>query len=375
MIQRINGVVKDYSWGGYTYIPELIGSEVADTPAAEYWLGTHPDGMATLQGGEETLEAFLGRPLSYLFKVLDVRDMLSIQVHPDKATAEAGFEDEERRGVPRTAHHRVYKDANHKPELMVALSEFWLVQGFTKSEEMLRTLSRYTEFEPLLTHYKAHGLKALYHHIMTMSQEEVNAILKPLGKKIKPPYEQGKLSKEDIDFWAARAYFTFNEKGRCDRGILSLYLMNLVHLQPGEAVYQAPGLLHAYLEGQNIECMAASDNVVRGGLTKKHMDPEQLVEVVDFEIANQGIINAKAAGAGFKTYAVPVPDFALCRFHKADTIPVHGPSIAFNLGDTVVLSVDGTEIQLARGEAALLMKDASLQGENPVDLLVASSNR
>ena len=123
MLKKIKGVVKNYDWGGFDFLPEILDLKKEGKPYAEYWLGTHPDGMARLVDEDISLVTYLDRSLPFLFKMLDVRNMLSIQVHPDKETAERGFAREEKAGKPRTAPDRVYKDDNHKPELMVALSE------------------------------------------------------------------------------------------------------------------------------------------------------------------------------------------------------------------------------------------------------------
>ena len=178
-MKRIKGVIKNYDWGGYTYLPELLEIRNEKEPFGEYWLGTHPAGMATVQDGNVSLLKHLGEPLPFLMKVLDVRDMLSIQLHPSKREAEVGFKREEASGVARDAYNRVFKDDNHKPELMVALSEFWLVQGFKSEAEIEETLNSTAEFNVLVSVFKSGGLPALYEYIMTMPQSNVNDILKP----------------------------------------------------------------------------------------------------------------------------------------------------------------------------------------------------
>lgn len=364
-MKKLEGAIKYYDWGGYEYLPGLLNLEKSDRPFAEYWLGTHPDGMALLAEEKTPLQGYLEKPLPFLLKVLDVRDMLSIQVHPDKITAEKGFAKEETFRKPRNAHDRIFRDKNHKPELMVALSDFWLVQGFKTGSEIIATLEKNPELRPLQDYFMQYGLKRTYEHLMTMPQSEVNAMLQPLGKRIKPLYQNNLLEKSDIDFWAARAYFIFNRKGVCDRGIFSLYFMNLIRLDPGEGIYQAPGILHAYLEGQNIECMAASDNVVRGGLTSKHIDKDQLIKIVNFEHENPRIILPVRRKNDSLEYLTPSSEFQLLRITTPCSFEMRSLGILLNLGEAVHLSAGQDEISLLRGDAFLIETQVTAE-INPV---------
>ncbi len=364
-MKKLEGVIKYYDWGGYEYLPGLLNLEKSGRPFAEYWLGTHPDGMALLAEEKTPLQGYLEEPLPFLLKVLDVRDMLSLQVHPDKITAEKGFHEEEKSGKPRNAYDRVYKDNNHKPELMVALSEFWLVQGFKSDSQLLTGFRENPELISIENYFIKHGLKKTYEYLMVMPQLEVNAILKPLGNRIKPLYEKGELKREDINFWSARAFFTYNRPGICDRGIFSLYLMNLVKLLPGQGIYQAPGILHAYLEGQNIECMAASDNVVRGGLTSKHVDKDQLIEIVRFEHETPRIVLPVRRENDSLEYLTPASEFQLLRITAADPFEIRSLGILMNLGDAVHLSAGQDEISLLRGDAVLIETQVMVE-INPV---------
>jgi mannose-6-phosphate isomerase len=269
----------------------------------------------------------------------------------------------------------VFKDDNHKPELMVALCEFWLVQGFQSDENIRATLARNPELKSIEDYYVIHGLKDTYQYLMTMPQEEVNAILKPLGQRIKPLYESNVLPKDDINFWAARAYFTFNKKGVCDRGIFSLYLMNLVKLNKDEGIYQAPGVLHAYLEGQNVECMAASDNVVRGGLTSKYIDTEQLLSIVLFEHKLPQIITPDVDG----NYQTAAAEFQLKKMRSSGNLAVKRDTLIVNLGGLV--SVVGAEqaLKMAVGEVVFIKDESVLNiasdHAKPLEIFVAESGR
>lgn len=366
-MQKIQGVIKNYDWGGFDFLPDLLNLNKTGEPFGEYWLGTHPDGMAITVDSQKSLREMLGKDLPFLLKILDVRNMLSIQVHPDKSTAEAGYMTEEKAGKARDAKDRVYKDENHKPELMVALSDFWLVQGFKPVSEILKTLDANPELKIISDFLQEKGLEKAYEFLMTIPQEQVNQILKPLGQRIKPLYESGQLDKSDINFWAARAYFTYNRKGFCDRGIFSLYFMNLVNLKPGEGIYQAPGVLHAYMEGQNIECMATSDNVIRGGLTSKHIDIDQLLKIVKFESVKPEIILPVNG-----VYLTPASEFQLSRVTSSGSIKIDTPAVLLNTGNSCTLNFVGDNMVFDKGEAAIL-NDEIIRSDHPDGLYLATT--
>lgn len=327
-IFKLKGIVQHYSWGGYDFIPQLLGIENKEQkPYAEYWLGAHPNHPAVTEDGISLAEliskdgSFLGETvarkfssLPYLFKILDVRQMLSIQVHPSKKSAVKGFEDEEQKGIPVNAPHRNYKDKNHKPELMVALGDFRLLHGFKKEEELIKTLESNPELAFLKEGFRDGNYQRLYEEIMLMEQEGVNEILKPLLQRIIPLYESNRLQKDDEHFWAARAALDFCKDDNYDRGIFSVYLFNLVHLKKGEGIFQPFGLPHAYLEGQNVEVMANSDNVLRAGLTDKHIDVAELMKHVNFEATDPNILNPPS---GHSVYSSPAEEFELQKYALA----------------------------------------------------------
>ena len=291
-IFRLTGLVQHYNWGGHRFLPVLLRKEnPSDQPFAEYWMGAHKNAPSLIENGTgifqpldkfiareekevlgETVQKRFGR-LPYLFKILDVKDMLSIQVHPSKETALIEFAAENEEGIPLDAPQRTYKDDNHKPELMVALSEFWLLHGFKPFDKLEIILQTVPELQFLLPILKKDGMERMYKVVMEMKQEEVNKRLQPLADRILALYISQHLSKPDEDFWAARAYRTFCLHGNIDRGLFSIYFFNLVKLEPGEAIFQDAGILHAYLEGQNLEIMANSDNVLRGLLTLVRLWP------------------------------------------------------------------------------------------------------
>lgn len=375
-LYKLRGVVQPYSWGGSQFIPDLIGVTNNDNkPAAEYWLGAHPNAPSQLINGNETsfyeaIQASAGDilgsrvkqkfgTLPYLFKILDVRQMLSIQVHPSIESAIKGFADENEKGISVTAAHRNYKDQNHKPELMAALSDFWLLHGFKSKEALLHTFSAVPALSFLREVFEQGGYKALYEMVMTAPQEKVDAILAPLMKEIVPQYRAGMLEKSSEHFWAARAVETFCKEGHYDRGIFSVYLFNLLHLKEGEGIYQPAGLPHAYLEGQNVEVMANSDNVLRAGLTDKHIDVPELMKHVRFEATVPAVI---PAGRGKEqVYTTPADEFELTKYSlsEAFTSATESATIFFVFNGTVGIKTDEKDIELNRGEAAVVVADRS----------------
>ncbi len=342
---KLQGKVQHYAWGGSDYIPKLLSLDnPAHEPFAEYWMGAHDNGPALLEEmplnkylqqipaerlGAYTVERF-GR-LPYLLKILDVKDMLSIQVHPSKAAAEEEFAAENGRGVPLTAPNRNYKDNNHKPELMAALSEFWLLHGFKQEQDIIRILSGTPELNFLTPVFSIGGYQQLYKTVMEMPQADVDEALQPLLDRILPLYREGGLVRSEEHFWAARAAQTYNEGGHIDRGIFSIYFFNLLNLHPGEAIFQDAGLPHAYLEGQNVEIMANSDNVLRGGLTPKHVDVPELMKHIRFEATKPRIIVGDLDAGHITVYNTSAPDFELSRISllagEAITIKAHSTEI------------------------------------------------
>jgi mannose-6-phosphate isomerase len=322
-IFKLKGVVQHYSWGGFDFIPQLLNIENKDRkPFAEYWMGAHANYPALIENEiplnhfiEKNVEEVLGRAvaekfssLPYLLKVLDVRQMLSIQVHPSKQAAEICFEEENKKGIPVNAPNRNYKDKNHKPELMVALSDFYLLHGFKSQAELQRVLDTKEELHFLKEIFLHKGYKGLYEEVMLMEQKRVNEILDPLLQKILPAYQDGTLKRDNEDFWAARAAINFCRDNNYDRGIFSVYLFNLVYLKKGEGIFQQEGMPHAYLEGQNVEVMANSDNVLRAGLTDKHIDVTELLKHVKFEVTYPNILNPNFP---FGNFISPAEEFDL----------------------------------------------------------------
>lgn len=326
-IFRIEGVVQHYDWGGKSFIPNLISEKnPANITYAEYWLGAHlkAPSLVKVQQKKIPLDVFLNEYLSkdsephfgtlpYLFKVLDVHKMLSIQVHPTKEAAKKGYELENNNGIPLTANHRNYKDQNHKPEIMVALSDFWLLHGFLERSKLIKNLQETKELTFLLKTFLEKGYLGLYKKVMEFSQEEVNNVLGPLMDRIHPTFIANELEKSSPAYWAAKS-MEHKELTSIDRGVFSIFFFNILKLSKGEAIFQDAGLPHAYLEGKNMELMANSDNVLRGGLTTKHIDVEELLKNTKFEETIPAILHGNYNKSnGEVVYKTTTKDFEMSK--------------------------------------------------------------
>lgn len=310
-IVKIQGKVQNYQWGGVSYISQLINQPNTDgSPWAEYWLGTHPAAPATV--GEHTLSDYLqqqGLPrLLFLFKVLDVKDMLSIQVHPTTAQAQAGFAFENAAGIALDATSRNYKDDSDKPELAVALSEFWLLHGFRSRDAIQAQLQTIPYLHPLLQVLEQNGLAEAFEFALDSDHG--------MHDKLCDEVINGNWQKQQIQFWMQR-WLKDNPQSR--DGLLTLFFLNLVKLNKGEAIYQPAGLLHAYLEGQTIELMANSDNVLRAGLTPKHIDVPELLSICHFESTapSDFIIAPRQQKNGEIVFPTPFTAFELSMLHAS----------------------------------------------------------
>jgi len=348
---KLHGISRHYDWGGSSFIPQLLKIEnPTNQPFAEYWMGAHPSAPSTIDTidlpkqldvciqsdpvyflGENTTSVY--GQLPYLFKILDVQKMLSIQVHPTKEAAEIGFALEEKIGIDMQAPHRNYKDKNHKPEVMVALSDFWLLHGFQPAEMITATLQTYESFHCLLPHFDNGNYKALYQYVMQLSAEESDLILKPVLIAAISQVASGAVDKMHPHWWANKYYQGILPEKNIDKGIFSIYVLNILRLHKNEGIFQGAGLLHAYLEGQNIELMANSDNVLRGGLTPKHVDCAELLKNVQFLPTYPSILKGETINAKETLYPCPVNDFGLSK-------------IGLNAGETYTIVTKSIEMFL-----------------------------
>jgi mannose-6-phosphate isomerase len=363
----LEGVVQHYEWGGYTFIPSLLGKAgKARKPHAEYWLGAHPKAPSLARvGGRRVPLTELAPGFPFLFKVLDAREMLSIQAHPTIPQARRGFAAEEAAGIPLNAPNRNYRDQNHKPEVHVALTPFWMLHGFRPWEEIAGFVEAIPEFRPLR---RIASLKTLVRRVLTMDAPE--SVLAPLLTRLR---EEAPSRRDDPGYWVLRAAATYPDAAR-DRGLFFLYLLNLVSLRPGEGTYQPAGVLHAYLEGSNVELMANSDNVLRAGLTPKHIDPTELLRTISFEMGFPPILRGEAAGRGVRAYRTPSTEFELSRIQVAAGTrrkrEAHGPAIL--LVTEGAATVGGIPLQKGRSVFAKDESYAIESSDSPVVLFEAA---
>lgn len=393
---KIKGEIQNYEWGGKSFIPNLISENINKNYSyAEYWLGAHlkaPSKVFTEKGiisldlflnenAKETLGKQVAKnfgKLPYLFKVLDVREMLSIQVHPSKEAARIGYKNENKKGIPLNASNRNYKDENHKPEIMVALTEFWLLHGFLDLIRLTRNIKETPELSFLLPIFLEDGYTGLYKKVMEYSQDEVNEVLKPLVERILPKYLNNELEKSSPEFWAAKSLVN-KESKNIDKGIFSIYFFNILKLSRGEAIFQDAGVPHAYLEGVNMELMANSDNVLRAGLTNKHIDVSELIKNTKFEATIpdilKGVRNIENGEVIYKTLA---KDFELSKIELSESI-VHR-SISNSLEILILIKGTATCTQgnetmsLEKGQAILVKADTAykIETNSEVEIYKAS---
>ena len=327
--------VQHYDWGGTSFIPKLLGRENPDgRPFAELWMGAHPanPSLVHVPGGSslgldewiaQHPEPYLGHEtlrdfgeLPFLLKVLDVAKPLSIQVHPNRERARAGFDEEDGRDVPRAAVQRKFKDPFHKPELVMALEgAFWALAGFRPVPEIKRLLSEHPELSVLSTELEASpdGLKHFYGRFMAAPQEDVDQLLRPLLGRLQKENARTPFPKEDPRYWVLRANDLYSSDRGIDLGLLSIFLMNLLRLTPGEAIYIHPGQVHAFLEGVGLEISANSDNVIRGGLTHKFVDVPELLKTIEFGEKPIRASTGIEVSAGEWAYPTPAKEFELGR--------------------------------------------------------------
>ncbi|MFJ9646547.1 mannose-6-phosphate isomerase, class I [Streptomyces sp. NPDC101206] len=323
-MDRLTNTIRPYAWGSTTAIPGLLGTEPTGEPQAELWMGAHPGAPSRLDrgAGETTLAdviaadperelgaaavAKFGPRLPFLFKVLAAGAPLSLQVHPDPEQARAGYAEEERRGIPVDAAHRNYKDPNHKPEMLCALTPFEGLCGFRPPLEAARLLAglEVDSLKPYVDLLRAHpeeaALREMLTAVLTADRAEMAhsvAEAAAAAERLGGPYTP---------------YATLVHHHPGDPGVIAAMLLNHVRLQPGEAMFLGAGVPHAYLDGLGVELLANSDNVLRAGLTPKHVDVPELLRIVRFEPGDPAVLRPE--GNGEEVYETPIDEFRLSRF-------------------------------------------------------------
>jgi mannose-6-phosphate isomerase len=359
---KLHGVNRHYDWGGIQFIPNLMkANNESNKPFAEYWMGAHPSAPAQIETNNGNVSIYEFGTIPYLFKVLDVAKMLSIQVHPTKENAEKGFLLEQTAGIPIGAPNRNYKDDNHKPEVMVALSDFWLLHGFLAPELLSARLQEFPHFYSLQAHFKQENYQGLYSYFMHLPPSESDQILKPLLIDAVASVQKGEVDQSHPHWWANKYYHGVVPDHNIDKGIFSIYILNIVQVKKYQGVFQGAGLLHAYLEGQNIELMANSDNVLRGGLTPKHIDIDELIKHVKFEPTYPAVLMGDPINGIETIYPCPVADFGLSKmvFNRGESYTINTQSIEMLLVMEGQVELEG--ILYNPGEVALVPSLQELQ--------------
>ncbi|MBF6327183.1 mannose-6-phosphate isomerase, class I [Nocardia transvalensis] len=377
------GALRSYAWGSRTALAQLCGRPVPSAhPEAELWFGAHPADPAQvcLDGRTASLlevvaadpqhelgpvaPAFGGR-LPFLLKILAAEEPLSLQAHPSLEQARAGYERENHARVPLDSPLRNYRDENHKPELVVALERFEALAGFRDPHRTVALLNAlavpelvaYAEL--LAAQPDSDGLRTLFTTWITLPQAMLATLLpKVLDGCVRYLKNSDDDSQAGKEFAAeARTTLELAEAYPGDAGVLASLLLNRVTLEPGQGLFLAAGNLHAYLRGVGVEIMANSDNVLRGGLTPKHVDVPELLRVLDFEPLDLPIVTPEPLGDGAFVYHTPAPEFELRRFdlgESAEPMPIlsHGPGIMLCTAGTVRLRQGATELRITPGSAA-----------------------
>ncbi|PRY51848.1 mannose-6-phosphate isomerase type 1 [Geodermatophilus tzadiensis] len=387
---QMNNAVRHYPWGSRTVIPDLLGEPVpADQPYAELWMGGHPDQPSVLSTGVALDKAITEQPqellgpevherfgarLPFLMKVLAAETPLSLQAHPTMEQAQAGFLAEEAAGVPRDDPARTFKDPWHKPELLLALTTFEALCGFRPVEESLHCLAKLQlpELKPTIAALARGGLQAAIPQLLALSGKRRTHLVDVVARRA-----AGFVAAHDPEFintyrWAASLAETYPG----DPGVVISLLCNHLKLAPGEAVFLPAGNLHAYLSGAGVEVMASSDNVLRGGLTAKHVDLAALIEVLDFSDGRVPVIHP-VLGPGGLRYPVPVEDFDLTRAQldeQAGSFTTRGPQVVLCAEGRATLTGADGEVVLERGQSAFVAAGAPVTARGPAVLYRATTN-
>jgi mannose-6-phosphate isomerase len=375
VIEELTNVIQTYAWGSHSALAELRGdSTPSATPEAELWMGAHPlapsklagNGQSLLQAIEAAPRALLGAAvvsrygpkLPFLLKLLAAGTPLSLQAHPSLEQAEQGFAADEAQGILLDAPNRNYKDRNHKPELICALGEFWALCGFRDAPSSLALFGELgvRALAPYLAKLERapdeSGIKSLFSSLMLAAPAEQAELARLTAAACHERLGSARFGAELG--WAAR----LAELYPGDIGVVSALLLNLVRLGAGEAIYLPAGNLHAYLGGTGVELMASSDNVLRGGLTPKHVNAAELLRILDFRPLSVERLRPVVEGDEH-VYRTPAEEFRLSYFDLSGApsleVDVQGPEIWLVLSGEITLTPgDGPPLTLDRSRSAFV---------------------
>ncbi|MEP7049394.1 MAG: mannose-6-phosphate isomerase, class I [Pseudomonadota bacterium] len=385
---RLENPIQNYAWGSHSALAKLLRKPSPTAqPEAELWMGAHPKAPSLVLPARESLAALIARDpngvigaelatrfgarLPFLFKVLAAEAPLSLQAHPTIEQARVGYDAEQARGVPIDAPNRNYRDRSHKPELLCALTPFTALCGFRaipNTLELFRALRAphvNAILEPLIQEPTEAGLSQLFATLLGLSAERrADLARETLDHCTDMAAFEGQFQHEFS--WAVRIGMLYPG----DIGIVSALLLNLVRLAPGEAIYLPAGNLHAYLSGMGMEIMANSDNVLRGGLTPKHVDTEELLRVLDFHSGPVAVLQGEARGSA-RVYQTPTAEFELQSFQvspseRPTVTDRRGPEILFCERGSIEVRAAGEAVSLSQGQSLFLTAtdpDYALSGE------------
>jgi len=370
-VYPLTGAIRPYAWGSRTAIAELQGRPAPTAgPEAELWLGAHPGDPSTVTGPDgpvslatliaddpkgqlgDGLAAEFGSRLPFLLKVLAAQTPLSLQAHPDAAYARAAYARQE--ADPSAPKN--YTDAYHKPEMLVALTPFEALCGFRSPDASAAAIESFAlpSLSPIVAALRAGDLRTAVHDLLTWPQADRKPLVEAVVAAARAlPSADAALAADLADHYPG------------DPGVLVALLLNHVRLAPGDAIWMPAGNLHAYLRGTGVELMAASDNVLRGGLTPKRVDVGELLNVLVFEVLDDPILPSTPVAPGVVTWPVPVRDFVLYGVELDGArppieVPAEGPRIILAVAGDVFVgeSQDGTPVDLTPGAAAYAPAEA-----------------
>mgnify|MGYP002723581967 FL=1 len=393
-MEHLEGALRPYPWGSHTLIAQLRGEpSPSPQPQAELWFGAHPAAPATVNGqgldeaiaadpaaalGKRVTEAHGGQ-LPFLVKLLAAAAPLSIQAHPSLEQAQEGFARENTEGIALNSPNRNYKDPNHKPELIVALTEFRALAGFRPVPDTAAFFAELgsAELDRYATLLPTDGegdLRALFTTLISLPHQPRVELIESVQRAAEELVDQHSAPAWMVD--AAEVYLELNRAYPGDVGVLAALLLNVLTLAPGEAAFLRAGQLHAYLSGLGVEVMANSDNVLRGGLTTKHVDVPELVKVLDFSTLENPRAEAAPSHGGVE-FQLPVDSFAV-RVHSL----AHGETLVIDEdGPAIVLCTSG-EVRgadgfvLSQGNAAWAPaseREVQLTAEGAAQVFVATA--
>ncbi|GAM64148.1 mannose-6-phosphate isomerase [Vibrio ishigakensis] len=375
---KLDNVIQNYAWGSKSSIGELFGiANPKDEPQAEIWMGAHPNGCSRLaESGQLLSELIAGNPgfvlgrythhrfgeLPYLFKVLAAQTPLSIQVHPSKEKAELGFARENEQGIALNAANRNYRDPNHKPELVYALTFYKAMNGFRPIEQIIALFreaqidSLKDEIDALQEQQNSQGLQDFFVTIMSLEGEQKSLALNELYAAMERPAKSS-LGEEALGY-----SLSFRKHYESDIGLFAPFMLNTIELAPGEAMFLHAETPHAYVEGTGLEIMANSDNVLRAGLTPKYIDVPELIDNTVFEpIHPQDIRLTPTTTGGKLSYPIPVEDFGfeiLTVIDESGTEHLRSAEILFCIEGEVEVSTQGKIVHLKAGESVFVSHEA-----------------